>query len=142
MKEHEELAAAARAAAAHSYSPFSGYPVGAAVQCENGKMFTGTNVENSSYGLTICAERVAMARAVSAGCRELKAVAIYAARAREVASCCGACRQFLLEFASDPAAVPVVLTGQGASRETPLDEQLPGGFRLPQPGLAGDPGQE
>ena len=78
-----------------AYAPYSKFLVGAAVHTEDGSIFTGANVENASYGLTICAERVAAAAAVAAGHRKITAVAVATAGG---ASPCGACRQFLAEF--------------------------------------------
>lgn len=83
-----------------SYSPYSGFRVGAALLCTDGTVITGTNVENASLGLSICAERSAVARAVSEGRREYQAIAICADGATPTPPC-GACRQVLLEFAPD-----------------------------------------
>lgn len=80
-----------------SYSPYSKFPVGAALLCEDGTIITGTNVENGSYGLTICAERVAITKAVSQGIRKFKAIAIVADTSQPCPPC-GACRQFISEF--------------------------------------------
>lgn len=88
---------AAREAAAHAYCPYSSYPVGAAVLVADGQVYTGCNVENTSYGLSNCAERTAIFKAVSAGCREFTALAVVGGTER-AASPCGACRQVLAEF--------------------------------------------
>ncbi len=88
---------AARASAA-SYSPYSRFPVGAAVLTDGGRTFAGANVENASYGLTVCAERAAVFAAIAAGERRLRAVAVTAGRGR-AAPPCGACLQVLAEFA-------------------------------------------
>jgi cytidine deaminase len=94
-KMHQQLIDSALATRLQAYAPYSNFLVGAAVLTEDGSVFTGANVENASYGLTICAERVAAAAAVAAGHRKLKAVAVATAGG---ASPCGACRQFLAEF--------------------------------------------
>lgn len=80
----------------NSYSPYSKFKVGAAVLCEDNKVFCGTNVENSSYGLSMCAERVALFTAVANGCKKIKAVAIYSKKGNVTP--CGACRQVISEF--------------------------------------------
>lgn len=119
----------ARAAAAFAYAPFSRFPVGAAVLAADGRVFTGANVENSSYGLTVCAERVAVFKAVSEGVRSLRAVAV---SCTEAAGCtpCGACRQVLFEFG--PEMTMVVDATEGPSLYL-LTDLLPHGFRLAHP---------
>jgi cytidine deaminase len=125
----DRLVEEARRAQKAAYAPYSGFPVGAAVLTEDGRVFRGCNVENSSFGLTVCAERNAVAAAVVAGARPT-AVAVVA-NGTAVAPC-GACRQVLAEFA---AAMPVVLaTSTGAGRElTSLDALLPGAFVFVRP---------
>ncbi len=113
-KDLDGLIAAAAAAAANSWSPYSRFPVGAAIQCTDGTVVTGTNVENRSYGLTICAERSAAVTAVSQGKRDWEAVAICCPSSEEPVSPCGACRQFLSEFASP--GTTVVYVGRDRSR--------------------------
>jgi cytidine deaminase len=95
-KQLRELIAAAKAAQRRAHAPYSKLRVGAALLAGNGKIFTGCNVENASYGLTICAERVAVGKAVCEGCRQFKAIAIVAPATRVTP--CGACRQVLAEF--------------------------------------------
>jgi cytidine deaminase len=103
----DELVDAARAVRAHAWAPFSGFAVGAAVRHRSGRIITGCNVENATYGLTICAERVAVFKAISEGLRpdEFTAVAVVA-DTDEPTPPCGACRQILWEFCGD---VPVIL---------------------------------
>jgi cytidine deaminase len=122
----DRLIEAARRAQAHAYAPYSRFPVGAAVLGSDGRVFEGCNVENSSFGLTVCAERNAVAAAVVAGARPA-AVAVVA-NGKPVAPC-GACRQVLAEF---DAEMPVVLaSAAGDGREvTSLDALLPGAFRF------------
>ncbi len=100
------LLASAFKAATQSYSPYSKFPVGAALLTKNGKIVSGCNVENASYGLTLCAERTALATAVAAGHRRFKAIAVVGGRRKAVRPC-GACLQVLAEFC-DPAT-PVFL---------------------------------
>lgn len=125
----EALMAAARAAVGRAYAPYSSYRVGAAVLTEDGRIFAGANVENASYGLTICAERSAVFAAVAAGARRLRAVAI--ASDRDPAPVpCGACRQVLAEFA--PPDTPIfVVASSGAIRRFRLGALLPHGFAFP-----------
>ena len=93
----QELLTAAAAARLAAYAPYSHFQVGAALLAKDGRIFTGCNVENLSYGLTICAERNAIFSAVAAGVREFEAIAIVA-DTREPVSPCGACRQVMAEF--------------------------------------------
>jgi cytidine deaminase len=97
------LREAARAQLAHAYAPYSGFHVAAAVLASDGRVFAGVNVENASYGLTVCAERNAIAAAVAAGAREFLALAI-ASSGDAATPPCGACRQVLSEF---PPAFPI-----------------------------------
>jgi len=110
----------------YSYSPFSNFPVGAAILTKSGKIYTGTNIENSSYGLTICAERVACVKAVSEGEMAFEAIAV-ATRSEEPASPCGACRQFLWEFGDMRV---ILISTNGKEKEYLLSQLLPDGFRL------------
>jgi cytidine deaminase len=105
--ELKELCAAAQAVRKHAYAPYSGFRVGAAVRGSDGRLFAGANVENASYGLSVCAERSAVLAAALAGTRELKAVAV-CSDLEPPAAPCGMCRQTLAEFASD---CEVVLCG-------------------------------
>jgi cytidine deaminase len=119
------LEKAARQAADRSYSPYSLFPVGAAILTESGEVFTGTNVENASYGLANCAERTAIFSAVAAGHRVLKCVVVYTPT-RQPTSPCGACRQVINEFGPK---VPVISICDSDERlETTLDVLLPHAF--------------
>lgn len=109
----------------NSYSPYSGFKVGAAVLSADGRIFTGTNVENASYGLTICAERVAIGCMVAAGSEEITAIAI--AADRPYTPPCGACRQVIYELGPEAS---VILTGDGAPHILSIAELLPDGFAL------------
>lgn len=95
MSDTESLIRAAQEAAAHAYIPYSNYPVGAALQAANGRLYLGCNIENASYPAGICAERVALVKAVSEGVREFDAIAVVT---RDGGSPCGICRQMLSEF--------------------------------------------
>ena len=124
--EHRELFKIAKEMMDHAYAPFFGYHVGAALLGSDGKVYTGVNVENSSYGGTICAERTACVKAVSEGCREFTALAIATKDGKGFP--CGICRQFLYEFAPDL----VIILGEDEEHLTTytLRELLPEGFRL------------
>ena len=98
MKDESSLLEAALKAANNSYSPYSKFRVGAAILCADGTVITGTNVENRSFGLTICAERSALVKAISMGKRDFSAIAIATPDATYPVSPCGACRQVLSEF--------------------------------------------
>lgn len=95
MSDTESLIRAAQEAAAHAYIPYSNYPVGAALQAANGRLYLGCNIENASYPAGICAERVALVKAVSEGVREFDVIAVVT---RDGGSPCGICRQMLSEF--------------------------------------------
>lgn len=119
----ETLLALALDARERSYSPYSGYAVGAALLSTDGRVFQGCNIENASFGLTNCAERTALFKAVSEGAREFTAIAIAAEKAAPWP--CGACRQALNEFAP---GIRVLVTWDGQTDEKPLSELLPCGF--------------
>ena len=114
----------AREAARFSWSPYSRFPVGAALLCQDGSVVTGTNVENRSYGLAICAERSAVVSAISSGRRAFTAVAVVCAASSVPVSPCGACRQVLSEFCGP--SVPVYLAGSGEEiQATTIGQLLP-----------------
>ncbi|OYT70636.1 MAG: cytidine deaminase [Chloracidobacterium sp. CP2_5A] len=121
----EALVAAAQAARRHAYAPYSQFSVGAVVQTRSGRFYTGCNIENASFGLTVCAERVALFKALSEGERAFRAV-IIATEAATPTPPCGACRQILWEFCGD---IRVISVGwQGATAEWPLGALLPAAF--------------
>lgn len=123
--EDEKLLGEAQRAAGNAYAPYSNFPVGAALLGEDGTVFTGCNLENASYGLTICAERVALGKAVSEGVRRFRSLAVWA----PVASWpCGACLQCLAEFAP---GLRILRGGEDGVRETTtLAEIFPASFHL------------
>jgi cytidine deaminase len=122
-EQQNALIQAAIEARKQSYSPYSQYAVGAALLADNGRFYTGCNVENASYGLAICAERTAVVKMVSDGVRKIEAIVVCTENA---GSPCGACRQVLAEFAGD---VPVWLVdADGNGRETTLYTLLPDHF--------------
>lgn len=105
MSEEEKLIAAARQAREFAHAPYSGFRVGAAVRTKSGRIFSGCNIENASYGLTLCAERVAIFKAVSEGEREFDSIVVVA-DTEKLTPPCGACRQIIWEFCGD---IPVIL---------------------------------
>lgn len=119
------LEKAARVAAESSYSPYSKFPVGAAVLCGSGKIYTGCNVENASFGLCNCAERTAIFTAAAAGERIVRAVAVYTPTATPT-SPCGACRQVINEFG--PTALIIGICASDRRLVTTLDQLLPRAF--------------
>jgi cytidine deaminase len=113
----DPLLKAAVEARSRAYAPYSGYLVGAAVEAEDGSIYGGCNVENISYGLTICAERGAISRMVAEGRTRLRRVAVVTA---DAGTPCGMCLQTLLEFAEDPGEVEVVTSDpEGGRAELP-----------------------
>ncbi len=121
----EELVRVASLQRERAYAPYSTYKVGAALRTKRNKIHSGANVENASYGLTMCAERAAVFTAVGAGDRELDAIALVIA-GDELPSPCGACRQVLYEFA--PGLRVILATTTGRRRVTMLSELLPDAF--------------
>jgi cytidine deaminase len=122
----DELLAAAREAQKRAYAPYSNYRVGAAVRGDNGKIYQGANVENASYGLSICAERNAIVAAILDGARQIVGAAVVTATSPPVAPC-GMCRQTFAEFADD---LPIALSNERGERtDTSLRELLPLAFR-------------
>jgi cytidine deaminase len=126
----KELIAAARKAAARAYAPYSRFRVGAALETADGRVFTGCNIENASYGLTLCAERAAAVAAVNAGQRRFKRIAI-AAGGRTPAWPCGACRQVLAEFgAAETTILTATLRQPRRIFKARLGDLLPRAFAL------------
>jgi cytidine deaminase len=126
MAFDQTLIDAARRARQEAYAPYSGFSVGAALRTRSGRVFTGANVENASYGLTICAERVAVTKAISEGERDFEAIAVVSEGA---ATPCGACRQVLAEFNPELRVVVAdVEEGEASHREFSLSELLPEAF--------------
>jgi cytidine deaminase len=117
-----KLVKAACKVRSRSYSPYSSFAVGAAVQTRSGKVFTGTNVENVSFGLTLCAERVAVGAAIAAGERDFCVLALVADSIEPVVPC-GACRQVLAEF--NPSLTIVSVTLSGKHKKDSLGNLLP-----------------
>ena len=121
--DDKDLVRAAREAREHAYAPYSHFRVGAALLTRSGRVFTGVNVENASYGLSVCAERVAAFNAVAAGEREFEAIAVVTGNG---VMPCGACRQVLAEFGPDMRII--VADAEGNSRTYRLPDLLPGRF--------------
>ena len=121
----DELVAAAREARDRAYAPYSRFSVGAAILSDDGRIFTGANVENASYGLSMCAERTAVHHAVAEGIRGLVAVAV-SASGETLAWPCGACRQVLHEFG--PETIVVSEAPDGRREERTLPRLLPDAF--------------
>lgn len=120
--ELEKWLAAAKSARERAYAPYSRFTVGAALVSAQGEIFTGCNVENLSFGLTLCAERVALGAAIAAGARRFQAIVIVA-DTREPVSPCGACRQVLAEF--EPMLPVYLFTLAGETARFSLTELLP-----------------
>jgi cytidine deaminase len=122
-----QLLERAREAADHAYAPYSDFPVGAAILTDHGEIVSGGNIENASYGMAICAERVAAVKAAYAGDRVFRAIAVSAPRAQR-ASPCGACRQVLFEFVPRGGDTVVILEGPNGPETTTVRALLPHAF--------------
>ena len=132
-KDYRALALAAIDAMKKSYSPYSGFTVGAALLTKEGKIYTGANIENASYTPTGCAERGAIFSAVHNGEREFEAIAIVGGHAGDikgVTAPCGVCRQVMSEFCAPDFKVVMVTTNDGDYEEAALSELLPYTFKL------------
>lgn len=132
----DSLMEAAREAQLQAHAPYSQFRVGAAVLAESGKVYPGCNVENASFGATICAERAAVCAAVVAGERRFKAIAVYAESAQPPMPC-GVCRQFLAEFGLDTV---VACEGMGGRTCSTVAELLPQAFTADTMAPDGEPG--
>ena len=108
-----------------AYVPYSHFPVGAALECEDGTVYTGCNIENAAFPCTICAERTAMFKAISEGNCKFKRIVV-AGKSEDFCVPCGSCRQVMMEFA--PEMEVICLNGQGQARSFRLRELLPYGF--------------
>ncbi len=122
--EYEELIEMAKAAADNAYAPYSDYAVGAALLTDSGKIFTGCNIENASFGATLCAERTAAAKAVSEGETSFAAIAVYH-NGPEMPFPCGICRQVLSEFSRHAA---VIVANESGAEAFELSKLLPSSF--------------
>ena len=111
MGDHENLIAAARQARENAHAPYSNFRVGAALRATSGRVYTGCNVENATYGLTVCAERVAIFKAISEGERGFDAIAVVT-HTDELTPPCGACRQIIWEFCGDVEIILANLKGK------------------------------
>jgi cytidine deaminase len=121
----DALLEAAISARNRAVAPFSGFLVGAALEDDQGRIFTGCNIESASYGLTVCAERVAVFKALSEGAREFRRIAV-AADTGDLTPPCGACRQILWEFC--PAAEVILVNLKGNSESFRMSQLLPRAF--------------
>ena len=125
IEQKKELAALAAEMRSRSYSPYSHYAVGAALLTKNGRIFTGCNIENAAYPVTICAERTAMFKAVSEGDRDFEAIAIATEDGQGYP--CGSCRQVMAEFSLDMQVILADKDGT-VTVESNVNELLPGAF--------------
>jgi len=122
--KHDDLVATARGVMKNAYAPYSKFHVGAALEAADGRVFVGTNVESASYGLTICAERMALGAAVAAGARSFRRIAV-TTDVDPPAAPCGACRQLLAEFGLQ---LDVISAGPQSERRWTLADLLPAAF--------------
>ena len=128
MNPKNDLIEAAKDGRKNAFAPYSNFKVGAAIETAGGQIFTGCNVENASYGLTVCAERVAIWKALSEGERDFINLAVVA-ETNELTPPCGACRQIIWEFCGD---IPVTLANlQGKSETLQMSELMPRAFNQP-----------
>lgn len=131
MTPASELVRLALAAKEQAYVPFSHFHVGAALEMTDGQVYTGCNIENSSFGATNCAERTAIFKAVSEGGRMVRQLAVVS-DSEDYCQPCGICRQVMAEFAADDFVIHIA-RADGAFKSYSLDEILPHAFRLRQP---------
>ncbi len=130
-KIYSELLEKAKNASKNAYVPYSGFPVGASILYESGKTYQGCNVENASYGLSLCAERNAISNAISEGEKtKIKLIAIYSPK-QKMCMPCGACRQWIYEFSSSDGETKIILEGKNESLKVlELNEIFPYGFNF------------
>lgn len=129
-EKYKEMLENAKAVSENSYSPYSNFPVGACALFESMKTYTGTNVENASYGLTFCAERNAIAKAIASGEKsKLVAIAVYSPKT-QLCFPCGGCRQWISEFAKDRDAKIILEDKNHEPKIFTLDELMPHAFDL------------
>lgn len=126
MMKISELVALAKKARENAYAPYSKFKVGAVLETASGKIYTGANVENSSYGLSMCAERIAIFKAVSDGETDFKRLVVIA-NTKDVVSPCGACRQVMAEFGNFEV---ILANTSGKIKKTDVNALLPGAFNL------------
>ncbi|MFZ8822844.1 MAG: cytidine deaminase [Desulfurococcales archaeon] len=124
MGDREEMLESLLKIMGNSYSPYSRFRVASAVMCSDGRIFTGVNVENSSYGLSVCAERVAIFKAVSEGCREITKVYVMSDYSEPIPPC-GACLQVVSEFSRSGDVEIIMYSPKGSSIKRKLSELLP-----------------
>lgn len=127
--DYEKMLAEAKKASKNSYSPYSHFAVGASVLCSSGKLYSSCNVENTSFGMTVCAERNAIFKAVSEGEREICAVAIYSP-SKESCYPCGACRQVMYEFQPQNTDIEIITERNSRPEVKNLSYYLPDGFKI------------
>lgn len=124
---NEDLIQVAKTAMKNSYSPYSHFQVGAAVLCADGSVYTGCNIENASYGATMCAERVALYAAISEGNKNIKKIAIVSS-SNQFTFPCGICRQVMAEFMQEDGMI--ILSEENKIKEYRLGELLPDSFQF------------
>ena len=124
---YKELIKSAVEAKEYAYVPYSGFRVGAALLCQDGRIFTGCNIENAAYSPTICAERTAVAKAVSEGCRDFAAIAVTGDNG-DYLTPCGVCRQVLAEFCDLETFQVILANSEEDYKVLKLGELLPGAF--------------
>ncbi len=128
--DYKKLCVLAIDAMKNSYSPYSGYKVGAAILCKNGNVFTGCNIENAAYSPSVCAERTAIFKAVSEGEKEFVAIAVAGGKDGKIQGAfppCGVCRQVMAEFCKEDFEI-LVVTGEETFKKYTLKELLPEAF--------------
>jgi len=128
--DHDELLNIAKEVSEKAYAPYSKFRVGACVLSDDGRVYKGCNFENSSYGLSICAERNAIGSAIADGVKKIKAIAIYSPN-QENCLPCGACRQVMAEFRADDNDIDIITATKGEMNVYKLSYLLPESFVLP-----------